>query len=263
MAFAASDKLWIGFAANVDWASLAVDPFPAASPDGGIYPGATSADGAFGIGFQAGLIYQLTDAASVGFAYTSTQKFDEFQWNSVNDNPADPAFGSYRSLEFGLDVPAVLAGGIALDVSSRLFLAADGKYIMYGSTEGFEDSGFGPTGAVQGFGWDDIFVFATGAQFQASEKVALRAGYNYSQNPIPDENSFFNVAAPAIVQHHLTLGLGYELVDGLEISGAYYRAFEGEVSGPMWGSTGPIPGSTVTSNMTEDSFIVQFSLTRQ
>ena len=108
------------------------------------------------------------------------------------------------------------------------------------------------------------FVLATGAQFQASEKVALRAGDNYSQNPIPDENSFFNVAAPAIIQHHLTLGLGYELVDGLEISGAYYRAFEGEVSGPMWHPVmGEVPGSNVTSNMSEDSFIVQFSLTRQ
>ncbi len=264
VAFAASDKLWIGFAANVDWASLAVDPFPAASPDGGIYPGATSADGAFGFGFQAGLIYQLTDAASLGLAYTSTQKFDEFKWNSVNDNPEDPAFGTFRELEFGMDVPAVLAGGVALDVSPRLFLAADAKYIMYSSTEGFEESGFDQTGAVKGFGWDDIFVFATGAQFQASEKVALRAGYNYSENPIPDENSFFNVAAPAIIQHHLTLGLGYELTDGLEISGAYYRAFEGKVSGPMWHpAMGEVPGSNVTTTMTEDSFIAQFSLTRR
>ena len=34
IAFAPSEKLWLGFGANIDWSSLAVDPFPAASPDG-------------------------------------------------------------------------------------------------------------------------------------------------------------------------------------------------------------------------------------
>jgi long-chain fatty acid transport protein len=264
IAFAASDKLWVGLSANVDWASLAVDPFPAASPDGGIYPGVTSADGAFGFGFQAGLIYHLTDAARLGVSYSSTQKFDEFQWNTVNENPTDPAFGTFRELKFGMDVPAVLAGGLAFDVSPKLFLAADAKYIMYGSTEGFEESGFDQTGAVKGFGWDNILVLALGTQFQATDKVALRAGYNYSQNPIPDENSFFNVAAPAVVQHHLAMGLGYELTDGLHVSGAYYKALEGEVSGLMWHpAMGEVPGSNVTSKMSEDSFVVQFSLSRQ
>jgi long-chain fatty acid transport protein len=263
LAFAPSERLWIGFSANVDWASLAVDPFPATSPDGAFYPGATSTDGAFGFGFQAGLIYQLTDAASLGFAYTSPQKFEDFSWNTVNADPTDPAYGTFRELEFGLDVPGVVAGGIALDVSPRLFVGADAKYIMYSSTEGFEESGFDATGAVKGFGWDDIMVLAAGAQFQASDQFALRAGYNYSENPVPDENSFFNVAAPAIIQHHVTLGAGFELTDGLEVSGAYYRALEGEVSGPIWHPMfGAMEGSEVTSTMTEDSFIIQFSLTR-
>ncbi len=86
---------------------------------------------------------------------------------------------------------------------------------MYSSTEGFEKSGFTQTGAVAGFGWDDIKVLAVGSQFQATDKFALRAGYNYSDNPIPEENSFFNVAAPAVIQHHLTLGFGFEFHEGV------------------------------------------------
>jgi long-chain fatty acid transport protein len=260
VAFAPSEKLWIGLAANVDWASLAVDPMPAASPDGAYYPGATAAASTFGFGFQAGLIYKMTDAVNLGLAYTSTQHFGEFEWNSRNDNPTDPNWGTHRTLTFQLDAPAIIGAGISYQGTERLFVEADWKYFFYSSTEGFEKSGFGADGAVQGFGWDDIMVVALGTQFQATDRFALRAGYNYSDNPIPDENSFFNVSAPAIIQHHLTMGLGWEFHEGVEVSGAYYHAFENEVSGPMWHpAMGQIPQSDVTSSMFEDSFVMQFS----
>ena len=96
----------------------------------------------------------------------------------------------------------------------------------------------------------------------ATDKIVLRGGYNFSQNPIPDENAFFNVAAPAIVQHHITVGAGFELVEGLEVSAAYYMALENEVSGPMWHPMmGQVPGSNVTSSMSENSLMIQFSFT--
>lgn len=260
VAFAPSEKLWIGFAANIDWASLAVDPFPAAPPDGAFYPGATAADVVFGFGFQAGLIYKLTESMNLGLAYSSEQVFDEFSWNSTNADPADPAYGVHRDFSFQMNAPAIIAGGVSLQATDKLFLAGDAKYFLYSSTEGFADEGFANNGAVKGFGWDDIMVVALGGQFQASDRMSLRAGYNYSDNPIPEENSFFNVAAPAVINHHLTLGFGLELVEGVDLSAAYYRAFENEVSGPMYHpAMGAIPQSDVTSKMFEDSFVMQFS----
>jgi long-chain fatty acid transport protein len=264
IAFSPSEKLWVGLAANIDWASLAVDPFPATSPDGAFYPSATASATTFGFGFQAGLIYKLTQAMNLGLAYTSTQHFGDFTWNSTHADPNQPNFGTHREFSFQLDAPAIIAGGLSLQATDKLFVAADAKYYMYSSTEGFEAQGFTQTGAVAGFGWDDIMVFALGSQFQATNRFALRAGYNYSGNPVPEENSFFNVSAPAIIQHHLTLGFGFELVDGVDISAAYYRAFENEVSGPLYnpayemGQVG-VPGSDVTSSMFEDSFVMQFS----
>jgi long-chain fatty acid transport protein len=260
VAFAPSEKLWIGLAANIDWASLAVDPFPAAPPDGAFYPSATASATTFGFGFQAGLIYRLTEAMNVGLAYSSKQVFDDFTWNSTNADPTDQAFGTHREFSFQLDAPAIIAGGVSLQATERLFLAADAKYFMYSSTEGFEAEGFTQTGAVAGFGWDDIKVFALGGEFLATDRVSLRAGYNYSDNPIPEENSFFNVAAPAVIQHHLTLGFGVNLVEGVDVSAAYYRAFESEVSGPIYHpAMGAIPESDVTSSMFENSFVMQFS----
>jgi len=260
LAFAPSEKLWIGLAANVDWASLAVDPMPAASPNGAFYPGATSAASTFGFGFQAGLIYQLTDAMNLGLAYTSEQFFGEFEWNSRNDDPTDPAWGTHRDLAFQLNAPAIVGAGLSYQATDRFFVEADAKYYMYSSTDGFEAEGFTQTGAVAGFGWDDIMVAAVGSQFQVTDKFALRAGYNYSDNPVPEENSFFNVSAPAIIQHHITAGFGFEFHEGVEASVAYYRALENEVSGPLWHpAMGAIPGSDVTSSMFEDSILMQFS----
>lgn len=66
--------------------------------------------------------------------------------------------------------------------------------------------------------------------------------------------------APAVVRHHVTVGLGWR-TGGVGIDAGYYRALENEVSGPIWGPTGPIPGSDVTSALTEDSFLLQLTWT--
>ena len=58
-------------------------------------------------------------------------------------------------------------------------------------------------------------------------------------------STFFNVAAPAVIQHHLSLGFGAEVATGVDLSLAYYRAFESEarrrgVSVRMPSSTSPM-----------------------
>jgi len=272
LAFKASEKLTLGFALNVDWASLAVDPMPTASPafdpgpdgvpmtqdDRAFYSRATATDGAFGFGFQAGLIVNATEHVNLGLSYSSPQWFQDFEYHSVYENPNLPNFGQARSFTFAMDVPAVYIGGIAVD-TDRLLWTADAKYITYSSTAGFDEQGFDQTGAVKGFGWDDIWVLATGLQFSPTDRFSLRGGWNYSQNPVPDGLSMFNVPAPAIMQNHLTLGLGFMPFDGVNVNLAYYHVFETSISGPMFGPAGPIPGSSVDSKMFEDSLIMSFS----
>jgi len=91
------------------------------------------------------------------------------------------------------------------------------------------------------------------------QKLALRAGYNYGKSPISDgaknpgnANNIPNFAAPfsdfqiawfnligfpAITEHHITLGLGYEFTNNFGIDIAYKYAFNKKVSataGPMF-----------------------------
>jgi long-chain fatty acid transport protein len=273
VAVAPSEKLWLGFALNVDWGILSADPLPTASPDVDpgpdgtpgtpddrvFYPRATAADPAWGFGFQAGVIYRPSATVSLGAAYTSKQRFQDFEFTSVHENPNLPNFGSPRTLTFSLDAPAVVAGGIAMSPLSALSLLGDVRYILYESADGFSESGFDETGAVRGLGWRNILVLALGAEYRASTAIALRGGYNRSQNPIPEELTMFNIPAPAILKDHLTLGIGVRPTKGFEISAAYYHAFKTDVEGPIVQPPGPIPGTSVAMEAYENSFLLQFS----
>jgi long-chain fatty acid transport protein len=261
LAHAFSPKLWVGASLNVDYATLAVQPAPMAAPTGGYYPWASSASGAWGFGFQLGLLYKASDRIWLGASYTSNQWFEDFSWNSVDENPNTPPANLPRTITFRMDAPAVAMAGVQLRPVERVTVAGDLRYYFYESTKGFDESGFNQDGSVKGFGWQNILAAAVGVDVQATPTVAVRAGYNYSDNPIPSAQSMFNVPAPAVVQHHATFGLGWQVIPTLEVSAAYYHAFEGSVSGPLYGPTGPITGSDVTNRLSEDSFLIQFSIT--
>jgi long-chain fatty acid transport protein len=277
IAVALTDKLWFGAAANLDWASLAVDPMPIAAPaadpgpdgipftadDRAFYSGASSADGALGVGFQAGLVFNVNDMIALGASVTSPQYFQDFEFNSTYDNPNLPNFGEPRTVRFNLDMPMMLAGGLSLRPLPTLQLAGDLRYFFYEQTDGFElpDNGaiFNQDGSVNGFGWENIYSLHLGAELDVVEQVAFRGGYNYTQNPVPDELSMINVPAPAIVKHHLSVGLGIKPSRRFEISAAYYHAFQNDCGGELLTPAGAIPGTSVINSLSENSLLVQFS----
>lgn len=268
VAWAATEKLWLGASFKFGWASLAVIPGPFAAPDFDpgtgtlFYPQAGAADGAFGYGFSGGLLYHVNDMIALGGSYTTEQSFSSFQWNSTHANPNLANFGEPRTIEFQLNVPAVAGAGIAVQALPSLLLTGDFKYYFYEDTEGFKvpASGvFNPDFSVAGFGWENIYSIATGLKLDVSPLVALYGGYNYSQNPVPDQLAMINVPAPAIVQNHATVGLGIRPTRHLEITLGYYRAFENSGTGQLLSPAGPVPNTSVTNTLKEDSVQLMFS----
>ena len=264
MAYRMNDNFSLGFSLNLDWASLGITPMPAASPNCSgpatcFYPSASNQVGAFGVGFQMGARYQITDTFNVGLAYTSPQWFEPFKWNSSNADPNSSSFGEAREFKFRLDVPQIIGLGLGWNPSSKCLVVLDFRWINYASTRGFDEEGFDADGSVKGFGWDNIWAMGLGLRHQVTDGLALRAGYNYSQNPIPDDLSFFNIAAPAIVQHHLTAGAGIGITENVELNLAYYHVFENSGKGPMYNPAGPVPGTEVKNSLSEDSGIIQIS----
>ena len=273
LAYRVTPQLRVGVALNADWASLAVDPMPTAAPavdagadgamgtadDRAYYSRATDASSAFGIGAQLGLQYSVAPSLALGLAYTTPQAFQKFEYGAVYENPNLASYNTPRTITFALDVPAVYAGGLSWTPSSRFTVGADAKYITYSTTRGFKGEGFAPDGSVKGFGWRDIWTIASGLQFRPANAVALRAGYNYSGNPIPDALSMFNAPAPAVVQHHATLGAGYTFPSGLGVNVAYYHAFKHSIDGPFLTPAGAMPGTSVKSTLCENSLLLGFT----
>ena len=110
-----------------------------------------------------------------------------------------------------------------------------------------------------GFGWKDIKVYKLGLAYQHRSGTTLRAGWNHNDQPIPADQTFFNILAPGVVTDHLTLGGTWKLGKESEISAMYTRAFSDEVKG-----SGSIPtafqGYTKEANlkMQQNSFSLGF-----
>lgn len=272
MGVAATEDFWLGVALNVDRATLAVIPMPAATPDfdpntnTSFYPSAGAADGAFGIGFQVGLLYRIKEIGFFGASYTSEQWFNSFEWNSTHANPNLPNFGEPTSFSFQLNVPAVVGAGLGVQAIPQLLLSADFKYYFYKNTAGFEipaSGPFNPDGSLAGFGWDNIYSIAFGMKGEPHDIVALYAGYNFSDNPVPDSLSMINIAAPAIVQHHISFGVGIRATKKFEITAAYYHAFKNSGTGEILNPNIPPGTSSVTNTLSEDSILLQFSFVNE
>ena len=98
-----------------------------------------------------------------------------------------------------LELPMILSWGVAYTGIERWVLATDLRYLGFGPVRGFGRSGFRANGSAAGLGFDDTFALALGAQYRATDRLAVRCGYTYGTNPVPDAPSTVNVASATII----------------------------------------------------------------
>jgi long-chain fatty acid transport protein len=133
--------------------------------------------------------------------------------------------------------------------------------VLYGQVKSIADSGANPallgSNNGPGFGWHDITVIKAGLQYRLNPSLVLRGGYNHSGVPFASQETLFNLLAPAVVQHHATVGAGWRMGGGKEISLAYFHAFGNTVNGAssIPASAG---GGNANLNMHEDSVTIGF-----
>jgi long-chain fatty acid transport protein len=205
----------------------------------------------YGAGFRVGWLGTINHSLSLGATYQSKtymQKFDKYQ-------------GLFAE-QGGFDIPANVAGGIALKVHPKVTVLVDGERIFYGEVKSIANPDFpiqAPLGASNGpgFGWHDITVEKAGFDYKLSHKVTLRAGYNHSGLPLNPSQTFFNLLAPGIVQEHLSAGATWRLTESKEINLAYQHAFQKTLNG-----SNSIPqsfgGGNANLSMYQDSVGVSF-----
>jgi long-chain fatty acid transport protein len=70
----------------------------------------------------------------------------------------------------------------------------------------------------------------------------VRAGFSHGQQPIPDNQTLFNILAPAVVEDHITVGATWSIDKNDELSFSYVHAYGDTLNGSGSIPPGPPPG---------------------
>lgn len=247
-----SGGLAIGLALNLDYQAFGFESYYTGTTGGGTVDVSLGMDmsemqGALGYGATVGLIYQIIPEFAVGLSYSSKQNFGEFKWRLSDGDinmdyyfqsmgyPAGMGISQDGIYKMDLDFPQQAAFGIAVRLGGPVLWTADVKWINYSDTYNVVKVEGAFTGGLREipmqFGWDDVWVYATGLQIDVTPKLVIRAGYNYSTSPINKEDVENNVAFPAIVEQRVAGGFTYRLGRHWELTMAYMKAFKEELTG--------------------------------
>jgi long-chain fatty acid transport protein len=238
-----TDRLSIGGGPIITSGTMSFNPaFFAAGPKGPLglptFPGATNARPNWGGGFQVGLFYELNQNWNLGFSYKSPIWQERWNFNSTTPDLAPRRIGLQASL------PEIFSWGVAYKGLPKTLIDLDLRYLDYANSELF-----GQKVVDGGLGWRSVFAVAIGGQYQATDRLTIRAGYLYNTNPIRDVTTLFNAQAPAIIQNTLSLGTSYQLTENVTASLAWVHGFRNDIQGPILQR----PGATVRLDAQADS----------
>lgn len=226
-----ADNQSVALAANIMYQRFKAQGF-----DGDVFGGVSANqeaisnrgnDDSYGVGARIGWSAKPTEKLTLGASYSS--KIDASR------------FKKYEGLfaEHGdFDVPESYGVGLNYQLTPALSVATDYLRINYSDVDSvgngldqlFRNNLFG-TEQGPGFGWKDINVYKVSATYQASEKLTLRAGYSYNDQPVQQDQTFLNILAPGVVQEHLSVGASWKIDDQQKVSLAYTHALEETVKG--------------------------------
>jgi long-chain fatty acid transport protein len=253
LAYKIADRHAIGVSPLIGYQrfkAYGIEPFASISSD----PANVSNNGydtGWGWGLRVGYYGQITDMIGIGAAYSTKVYMQDLD--------------KYRGLfaeQGGFDIPENFALGVSVRFTPQLLVAADYMRVNYndvpsvgnpsnppGCQPNFTggpatgDACLGASGSSIGFGWQNIDVWRIGAEYAVSPALTLRAGYNYSDNPITERDITFNILAPGVVKHRIAFGFTYTLANRSEISATYWHGFENSISGPANNPYFPVGGT--------------------
>jgi len=245
LAYRILPNLSVGAALQLNWAQLDLG-------DGSAHN--------FGVGAQLGISYKPIDPLTIGVTYQTPQKhtfkrIKDFDGNGSRDRLA-------------LEQPQQVVVGLAYDIiPGKLLMEVDGKWYNWSDAEGYKQ-----------FEWDDQYIAAVGLQARPVDWLAIRMGYNYGNNPVDDHSGwsaaqnvdlqgtkvsralleyFRTVGFPAVVEHHITAGLGVNITKKVSLNAGYTHAFENTITSQSNAASGSLK---FESSLSEDSYEVGLNI---
>lgn len=186
-----------------------------------------------GWGYNAGFIILPDERLRFGVSYRSGIRV-EYSGTVSLDNIApavQPFFGgaSYKtSARTSIRFPDILTIGAAFKPSDKTTVEVDFERTGWSSYDRLdvdlenEVAAAGFTDSTEAKDWKDVWAIKAGIEYRATERISLRGGYVYENNPVPDHT--LEPSLPDSDQYDFSAGIGYR--DGnLVVDFAYMAAF--------------------------------------
>ncbi len=246
VAFRVNDQLSLGAGVSAQYIDVQLTsmidfglatgvPALASDHDADVYADLNADD--WGVGYNLGLLYEISDQTRMGVAYRS---------RILHEVKGDAAFGLVnRSFlaGFGLDavalaqfspqgltskveLPASASLGIFSQVTQEWALMAD---VMWTDWSSFDkllilfDGSLASNPSLTTENWNDNWRYSVGATFTPDETWTLRLGLAYDETPIPD--AFRTPRIPGEDRFWTAIGGGYRLNENIRFDLAYVHLF--------------------------------------
>jgi len=170
----------------------------------------------YGLGAQLGILYNL-GRFNIGASYTTPESVTH---ENVADLNGDGTFDDLK-----IASPQTVKLGVSFQPNTAWLFELNTKWYDWKNADGYGD-----------FDWEAQWVFTIGGQWRPLDKWAFRLGYNYGKTPLKDNSGFdpagttdvqgtpvptgnFEtlrvVGFPALAEHHITGGFGYNITDSI------------------------------------------------
>lgn len=169
-----------------------------------------------GWAFKLGGHYKVSDTLALGATFHSKTDIGD-----LTGSGSFTAFPSQAVMPTNFKVvdfqwPQTYGVGMAWQATSTFMVAADVKRLKWSdSMKTFRlamNMGAGWAEGAMPQNWKDQTVVMLGVQYMLNPNVALRAGINHAENPVPDQT--LNPLFPATVRTHYTMGVGWNAGGG-------------------------------------------------
>lgn len=192
------------------------------------------ASGVNAFGWSASAMFVATDDIKIGINYRSEIMMDaedgEADFQNIPNSPATPF--NDTTFDASLPLPAELTVGLSYQFDDKWLFAFDYNRTFWGVYESLDLDFADPNipDSENPRNYEDASTWRFGAQYTATEKLVLRAGYYYDESPVQD--GYFAPETPRNDSMGFTAGLSLDVTSRLAVdaSFAYIRFDEVDAS---------------------------------
>ncbi|MDE2561161.1 MAG: outer membrane protein transport protein [Sphingomonadales bacterium] len=195
-----------------------------------------------GFGVRLGALLKLTPDIKLGFSWQSKMKMSRFK-----------EYSGLFADGGKFDIPSSFTVGLSMRPVPMVTFMADYRHIEYQGVASVARSSltpapFGSAGGP-GFGWTNVDEYKFGLSVTPTEKLTLRAGMSFNNNPVQSQDATLNILAPGVSKEHFTGGVGYKTSERSAVNFAFVYSPDATTTGIEITPAGPNPGHAIELKM--------------